>query len=142
MKQQCQQDIRAFDIIAAAEKKFTAKLLKDPEKASPEEHQAYFDAVKNALLLQRGIPKEQQIRELLKEHYDMRQGASERVCDFAHRFLDVQTELAKLIPNIHYTSDGKDLELQYAFAIKLRSDLQAEIIIREFKYVNLQESFK
>ena len=95
--------------------------------------------MKNALLSQRGIPKEQQIRELLKEYYDMRQGASERVCDFVHRFLDVQTELAKLIPNIHYTSDGNDLELQYAFAIKLRSDLQAEIISREFKYVDLQE---
>ena len=74
LKQQCQQDIRAFDIIAAAEKEFTAKLLKDPEKASPEEHQAYFDAMKNALLSQRGIPKEQQIRELLKEYYEMRQG--------------------------------------------------------------------
>ena len=128
-----------MDIIAAAEKEFTAKLLKDPDKASPEEHQAYFDAVKNALLSQRGIPKEQQIRELLKEYYDMRQGASERVCDFAHRFLDVQTELAKLIPNIHYTSYRNDLELQYTFAIKLRSDLQAEIISREFKYVDLQE---
>ena len=95
--------------------------------------------MKNALLSQRGIPKEQQIRELLKEYYDMRQGASERVCDLAHRFLDVQTELAKLIPNIHYTSDGKDLELQYVFAIKLRSDLQAEIISREFNYADLQE---
>ena len=101
----------------AVQKEFTAKLLKDPEKASPEVHEVYFDAMKNALLLQRGIPKEQQSREILKEYYDMRQGASERVCDFAHRFLDVQTELAKLIPNIHYTSDGKDLELQYAFAI-------------------------
>ena len=70
----------------------------------------------------------------------MRQGAFKRVCDFAHRFLDVQTELAKLIPNIHYTSDGKDLELQYAFAIKLRSDLQAEIISREFKYVDFAKN--
>ena len=139
MKQQCQQDIRAFDIIAAAEKEFTGKLLKDPEKVSPEEHQAYFDAVKNALLSQRGIPKEQQIRELLKEYYDMPQGASERVCDLPDRFLDVPTELAKLIPNIHYTSDGKELELQYVFAIKLRSDLQAGIISREFKYADLQE---
>ena len=69
----------------------------------------------------------------------MRQAASEHVCDFAHRFLDVHTELAKLVPNIHCTSDGKDLELQYAFAIKLRSDLQAEIISCEFKYVDLQE---
>ena len=69
----------------------------------------------------------------------MRQGASERVCDFTHKFLDVQTELARLIPNIHYTSDGKNLELQCAFAIKLRSDLQAEIISRELKYADLQE---
>ena len=125
--------------LTLSEKEFTAKLLKNPKKASPEEHQAYFDAMKNALLSQRGIPKKQQIRELLKEYNDMRQGASEHVCDFAHRFLDVQTELAKLVPNIHCTSDGKDLELQYAFAIKLRSDLQAEIISHEFKYVHLQE---
>ena len=125
--------------MAAAEKEFTAKLLKDSEKASLEEHQAYFEAVKNALLSQTGIPKEQQIRELLKEYYDMRQEASERVCDFAHRFLDVQTELAKLIPDIHYTSDGKDLELQYAFAIKPRSDIQCKMISREFKYGDLQK---
>ena len=115
-------------------------MLKDPEKASPEKHyQAYFDAIKNALLSQRGIPKEQLIREVLKVCYDMRQRASECLCDFAHRFLDVQTELAKLIPNIHYTSDGKDLEPHYAFAIKLRPDLQAEIICREFNYADLQE---
>ena len=95
--------------------------------------------MKNALLPQRGSAKEQQIWELSKEYYDMRQRASEHVCNFAHRFLDVQTELAKLIPNIHYTSDGKHLELQYAFDIKLRSDLQDEIISNEFKYAYLQE---
>ena len=54
-------------------------------------------------------------------------------------FVTLHIELAKLIPNIHYTSDGKDLELQHTFAIKLRSDLQAEIISREFKYADLQE---
>ena len=64
LKQQCQQDIRAFNIIAAVEKEFAAKSLKDPKKASPEEHQAYSDAM-----------KKQQIRELLKEYYDMKQGA-------------------------------------------------------------------
>ena len=32
LKQQCQQDIRAFDIIAAAKKEFTAKLLKDQKR--------------------------------------------------------------------------------------------------------------
>ena len=78
----CQQDIRALNIITAVEKEFTTKLLKDPEKISPE-----------------------------GQSYHMRQGASERVSDFAHRFIDVQTELVKLIPNIHYTSDGRDLEI-------------------------------
>ena len=55
----------------------------------------------------------------------MQQRTSKRVCDFAHRFLNIQTELTKLI---HYARDGKGLELQYAFALKLRSDLQTEII--------------
>ena len=53
-------------------------------------------------------------------------------CVFAHRFMDVQTELSKLIPNIDITPDGTDMELQHAFVIKLRSTILAEIASREF----------
>ena len=69
----------------------------------------------------------------------MVQGPQELVSDFAHGFCDVQTELTKLIPGIHMTPKREDLELQYAFAIKLRKKLQSEIISREFTYNSLQE---
>ena len=52
--------------------------------------------------------------------------------------MDVQTELSKLIPNIHLTPDGTDMELQHAFVIKLRSTIRAEIASREFKFPDLQ----
>ena len=87
----------------------------------------------------RGIPKEQQIRELLAEYYRMIQGPQELASDFAHRFCDIQTELNKFIPGIHMTPKEEDIELQYAFAIKLRKKLQSEIISQEFTYNSLQE---
>ena len=139
LKQQCQYDIRSFDIITNAEKEHIPKLIADPEKASPSEFKAYFDTIKQILLQRRGIPKEQQIRELLAEYYRMGQGPQELVSDFAHQFWDVQTELNKLIPGIHMTPKGEGIELQYAFAIKLRKKLQSEIISREFTYNSLQE---
>ena len=139
LKQQCQYDIRSFDIITHAEKEHFPKLIADPEKASPSEFKAYFDTIKQVLLQRRGIPKEQQIRELLAEYYRMVQGPEELVSDFAHQFCDVQTELIKLIPGIHMTPKGEDIELQYAFAIKLHKKLQSEIISREFTYNSLQE---
>ena len=139
LKQQCQYDIRSFDIITHAEKEHCPKVIADPEKASPSEFKAYFDTIKQILLQRRGIPKEQQIRELLAEYYRMVQAPQELVSDFAHRFSDVQIELTKLIPGIHMTPKGEDLELQYAFAIKLRKKLQSEIISREFTYNSLQQ---
>ena len=139
LKQQCQYDIRSFDIITHAEKEHFTKLIADPEKASPSEFKAYFDTIKQILLQRRGIPKEQQIRELLAEYYRMVQGPQELVSEFAHRFCDVKTELTKFIPGIHMTPEGEDIELQYAFAIKLRKKLQSEIISREFTYNSLQE---
>ena len=68
----------------------------------------------------------------------MKQNESKEVCDFAHWFMDVQTELTKLIPKIHLTSDGTDVKLQHAFVIKLRSTIHAEIAGREFKFPTLQ----
>ena len=90
------------------------------------------------LKAKRGKSKDQQIHDLLSDYYSMKQGETEKVCDFAHRFLDTLTELSKLIPKIHYTPDGKDIELQHAFIIKLRPSILAEIISREFKFGNLQ----
>ena len=91
LKQQCQYDIRSFDIITHAEKEHFPKLIADPEKASSSEFKAYFDTIKQILLQRRGIPKEQLIRELLAEYYRMVQGPQELVSDFAHRFCDVQS---------------------------------------------------
>ena len=68
----------------------------------------------------------------------MKQNESEKVCGFAHRFMDVQTELSKFIPKIRLTSDCTNVELQYAFVIKIRSTIRGEIAAREFKLSNLQ----
>ena len=129
LKQHCQYDIRSFDIIFNAEKEHFPKLIADPEKVSPSEFKAYFDTIKQILLQRRGIPKEQQIRELLAEFCRMIQGPQELLSDFAHRFCDLQTELTKLIPGIHMTPKGEDIELQYAFAIKLRKTLQSKLLV-------------
>ena len=115
LKQQVQEDIRAFDVVTNAEKEHFTKLIKTPDKATDEEYLTYYNRIKEVLILKRGKPKEQQIRELLSEYYSMQQGKTEKVSDFAHRFQDNQNELEKHITNIH-----SDLELQYAFAIKLR----------------------
>ena len=53
--------------------------------------------------------------------------------DFAHRFCETQHELEKLIPRIH-----GELELIYAFLIKLREDISRDLISREFNYSTLQ----
>ena len=87
LKQQCQYNIRTFDIMTNAEKEYFPKLIADPEKASPAEFKAYFDTIKQILLQRRRVPKEQQIRYLLTEYYRMVQGPQELVRDFAHRYL-------------------------------------------------------
>ena len=56
------------------------------------------------------------------------------MCEFAHRFHDVQNEIIKLFPNIHLTPDGSDVELQHAFTIKVRTEIQCEIVSRDFTY--------
>ena len=56
------------------------------------------------------------------EYYSMKQDL-QNVCEFAHRFHDVQNELIKFIPNIHLTPDGSDVELRHAFTIKLRTEI-------------------
>ena len=90
----------------------------------------------------RGKPRDTQIRELLATYYTIHQQRHESVADFSHRFGEVQHQLQKLLPGIHKIKGedgaGEDLELIYAFAIKLREDIAAEIVSREFKYSSLQ----
>ena len=78
----------------------------------------------------------------------MKQGSAERVCEFAHRFHDVQNELIKLIPNNHLIPDGSDVELRHAFTIKLRPEIKREIEIlliphcrKLFKCLNASRKF-
>ena len=87
----------------------------------------------------RGVPTDQQIRELLGQYYTMKQQPRESVADFSHRFSEVQHELEKLIPGIHRTTDGTELELIHAFSIKLLPHISKEIISRDFKFSSLQE---
>ena len=66
---------------------------------------------------------------------DAKECSPESVGDFAHshRFCETQHELEKLIPKIH-----GELELIYAFVIKLREDISRDLISREFNYTTLQ----
>ena len=68
----------------------------------------------------------------------MVQGRDETVPQFAHRFLQVQHSLEKLIPNIHYTPDQQDTELQHAFLIKLRPPIAKHLVSRDFDFTSLQ----
>ena len=69
----------------------------------------------------------------------MKQQPQESVAVFCHRFSEVQHELEKLIPGIHRTTDGTELELIHTFSIKLLPHISKEIISRDFKYSSLQE---
>ena len=69
----------------------------------------------------------------------MKQQPRESVADFSHRFSEVQHELEKLIPGVHQTTDGNELELIHAFSIKLLPHISKEIISRDFKYSSLEE---
>ena len=55
----------------------------------------------------RGIPRDQQIRELLSVYHTMTHQPHESVADFTHRFSETQHELDKLIPGIHKTAAAK-----------------------------------
>ena len=74
--------------------------------------------------------------------YTIHQQSLESVADFSHRFCEVQHQLQKLLPGIDELKSedgaGEDLELIYAFTIKLREDIAAELVSREFKYSSLQ----
>ena len=142
LKQQTQQDSRAYDAICTAEKEHAAKILgPDPSKTSPAEFAKLYKQCVDALKLKHGKPRDQQLRELLGTYYTVSQARDESVADFAHRFRATQNELEKLLPNIHRTPDSKgntDIELIYSFAIKLQEPIAKALISREFAYSSLQ----
>ena len=132
LKQQCRKDARAFDIICNYE---TTNASKIHDKTSNDEYLAFYDKCLTRLTTQRGIPKEQQIRQLLSTYYSMSQQKLESVADFAHRFLETQHCLEKLIPAIHRA--GGDIELMHAFMLKLQPPLSKNLISRDSSFSSL-----
>ena len=133
LKQQCRKDARSYDLISEHEQHADAP----PFDAKHEDHTVWFEKCLETLHRQRGIPKDQRIQQLLSIYYTMKQNPSESVADFAHRFAEHQHALEKLIPGIHRPSAGDDTELIHAFALKLRQDISADILSRDFNFPNL-----
>ena len=100
-----------------------SKFLEKPKPAMStfEEFLAFHEECVTLLRSNRGVPKEQQIRELLATYYSMHQNPDESVSDFVHRFLETQHSLEKLSPGIHRSSAAPsgDMELIHAFTMKL-----------------------
>ena len=142
IKQQCQKDSRAYDALSESEKLHQAILGPDLTKTTEDEYRTYFTECLKTLDEKRGKPRDTQIRELLVTFYTIHQQPHESVADFSHRFCEVQHQLKNLLPGIHKFKGedgvGEDLELTYAFTIKLREDIACELVSREFKYTSLQ----
>ena len=136
LKQQCQKNARAFDIIFLFETDSTFKL---PQKATNDEHFNFYDKCLCYLQKQHGIPKEQQIRQLLATYYSMMQQANESISDFAHRFRETQHSLEKLIPGIHLSTDPKnrETELVHAFTMKLMPTIAKQLLSRDAAFPDL-----
>ena len=135
LKQQCQKDARAFDIICTFERTNASQLT---DKSTPDEYGQFYDRCLALLLRQRGIPKEEQIRQLLATYYAMSQHPTESVSGFSHRFLETQHCLEKLIPGIHRSSDsGAEIELIHAFTMKLKPEIAKELFSRKTAFKDL-----
>ena len=66
LKQQCRKDARAFDVICNYETTHASKIT---EKTSNAEYLDFYRKCLTRLTTQRGVPKEQQIRQLLSTYY-------------------------------------------------------------------------
>ena len=139
LKQQVQQDVRAYDSVVFAEEECKHALGEDPTNITIEQYERYFDLVKTSLVKKRGKPKDERVRELLQDYYHLQQDKAEPVSTFAHRFCEIQHELEKCIPGIHYTGTNDDIELRHAFLIKLRPDIGKALMSRDAKYSSLAE---
>ena len=137
LKQQCQKNARAFDIICSFEH---ANARRISEKTTAKDHLVIFHDCLEILHLHRGIPKDQQIQQLLAVYYSMRQNSGESVAAFAHRFLETQHALEKLVPGIHVSPDGSQLELVHAFCIKLQPDIAKCLLSREKPFSTVHEA--
>ena len=130
LKQQVAKDAHAYDIICSQESKSSCPSL----DASADGHRQWFEVCLRVLLDQRGVPRDQPIRQLLSTYYTMAQGQAETVADFANRFQETQHALEKLVPGIHRPAAGDDLELMHAFAIKLKTEISTELLRRDFAF--------
>ena len=90
LKQQCRKDAWAFNIICNYETTHASMLN---EKTSHDEYLEFYDKCLTCLNTQRGVPKEQKIRQLLSTYYSMTQQQMESVAAFAYRFLETQHSL-------------------------------------------------
>eukprot|EP00794_Sanderia_malayensis_P021062 gene21062-biopygen14629 len=134
LKQQCQKDSRAFDIICSFELSNASRIS---HKTSSDEFLSLYDECLQLLRLQRGIPREQQIRNLLATYYSLHQNPDESVSNFAHRFMETPHSLQKLVPGIHCSPDGSQVELIHTFSIKLLPDIGKYLITREQPFTDL-----
>ena len=143
LKQQSQQDARAYDAICEAGTANSLPILgPDSSKTSPAEFTKLYQTCVIALKTKRGKPRDQQLRDLLGAYYTMQQQPNESVADFAHRFTEIQHELEKLLLKIHRAADadGNDeVELIYSFSIKLKKSISKDLMSRDFKFQSLQD---
>ena len=100
----------------------------------------YFDFYCKCLThftTQRGVPKEQQIHQLLctVTYYSMSQQQMESVADFGHHFLGTQHSLEKLIPGIRRSGGG--VELILAFKLNLQPTISKDLISRDPTFSSL-----
>ena len=93
LKQQVQDDSRAYDIVDRAEQKHLHLLGENLQDADASTFTTYYDRVCDSLLAKRRKPKDEHFRELLQIYYSMKQRHSESVSDFVHRFRETQHEL-------------------------------------------------
>ena len=89
LKQHCRKDARAFDFLCTWRQEHFPTLPRAPSKADSEK---YFRNATRALQAHRGIPQDQQMRNLLATYYTMQQHPQESVSHFVHRFLETQCE--------------------------------------------------
>ena len=83
------------------------------------QYKNHYEQCIKTLKEKRGIPRYQQIREILSVYDTMTHQPHESVADFTHCFSETQDELDKLIPGIHTTA-GKEIGL--IFAAKFRKN--------------------
>ena len=83
------------------------------------QYKNHYEQCIKTLKEKRGIPPDQQIRELLSVYHTMTHQPHESVADFTYRFLETQHELDKLIPGIRKPV-GKEIVL--LLAAKLRKN--------------------